>query len=351
MRSPVVLFALLLFTSTPLSAQWLNHPTPGIPRTADGKPNLTAPAPRTSEGRPDLSGLWRIDAGTGYDVNIVADLKPGEIHPWAQTLYKERVESFVKDDPVVQCLPKGPRVIFHGNLAKIVHTSGLVAILYEDLSYRQVFTDGRDLPADPNPSWMGYSVGRWDGDTLVVTSSGFNERSWLDDAGHPHTESLRITERFRRRDFGHIDMQVTFDDPRAYVRPWTVSFVVNLVPDTELLEEVCSETDQSRYRNVGKAASDKTVTVSPELLKKYVGTYEVRSAANGLVSVYVVTLSDGRLSLDVDGVGGLMMVPLSETTFAPPMGGSYEFVADAQGVVIEMRLHGVSAMRTAVRRR
>jgi hypothetical protein len=226
----------------------------------------------------------------------------------------------------------------------------LVAILYEDLSYRQVFTDGRDVPAGPNPSWMGYSVGRWDGDTLVVTSSGFNERSWLDDAGHPHTESLRITERFRRRDFGHIDMQA-FNDPRAYVRPWTISFVVNLVPDTELLEEVCNETDRSRYSNVGKPASYRTVTVSPELLKKYVGTYEVRSAANGLVSLYVVTLSDGRLSLDVDGVSGLMMVPLSETSFAPPTGGSYEFVADAQGVVIEMRLHGVSGMRTAVRRR
>jgi hypothetical protein len=351
MRPLAVLFALVLFTSTALSAQWLNQPTPGIPRTSDGKPNLTASAPRAPDGRPDLSGLWRIDAGTGYDVNIVADLKPAEIQPWAQTLYRQRVESFEKDDPVVQCLPRGPRAFFSGGLARFVHTRALLAILFEELTYRQVFIDGRALEADPNPSWMGHSVGHWEGDTLVVESTGFNERSWLDDAGHSHTESLRITERLRRRDFGHIDMQVTFADPKAYGRPWTISFVANLVPDTEPLEEVCNETPRDHYHISGGSAAKRTVFVSLEILEKYVGTYEVRSASNVVTAVYVVKLSDGRLWLDVDGVGNLMMVPLSETTFAPPMGGSYEFVTDAQGAVSEMRLHGVSGMRTAVRRR
>lgn len=349
MRSLVVLFALVLFTSTPLSAQWLNHPTPGIPRTSDGKPDLTAPAPRGPDGRPDLSGLWRIDAGTGYNVNIVADLAPTEILPWAQALYRQRVASFSKDDPVAQCLPRGPRAIFNGGgIVRFVHTPALLAMLFEELNYRQVFMDGRALETDPNPSWMGYSVGRWDGDTLVVESNGFNERSWLDDAGHPHTESLRTTERFRRRDFGHIDVQVTFTDFKAYARPWTISFVANFVADTAPLEYVCAETPRDRFQLTGTA---KPVVVSPEVLQKYVGTYEVRSGSTSVGPVYVVKWSGSELVLDVDGVGNLMMVWLSETIFAPPTGGSYEFVVDAQGVVTEIRMHGASGMRTAVRRR
>lgn len=337
----------LVLAGTTTAAQWLNHPTPGIPRTSDGKPNLTAPAPRTQEGRPDFSGSWRIDPGTGYDVNIVADLKPAEVQPWVQRLYRQRVQSFAKDDPVVECLPKGPRAIFHPGLAKFVQTPALLIILFEDLTYRQVFIDGRALEADPNPSWMGYSVGRWDGDTLVVESNGFNERSWLDDAGHPHTESLRITERYRRRDFGHIDMQLTFADPKAYDRPWTISFVADLIPDTELLEEVCNETPRERYDSVRSSASAPPVTIAPEVLKTYVGTYEVRSGSTA--AVYVVKWSDGRLVMDVDGVGNLMMVPLSERLFTPPTGGSYEFVVDDRGIVTGMRLHGVSGTRTAVR--
>jgi hypothetical protein len=345
-RPTASLCAAIVLASATATAQWLNYPTPGIPRTSDGKPNLTAPAPRGPDGRPDLSGLWRIDAGNGYNVNIVADLKPAEIQPWAQTLYTQRVESFAKDDPVVQCLPRGPRALINVGRARFVHTPAVLAILFEELTYRQVFIDGRTLEADPNPSWMGYSVGRWDGDTLVVESNGFNERSWLDDAGHPHTESLRITERFRRRDFGHIDVQVTFADSKAYGRPWTVSFVANMVPDTELLEAVCAETPPDRYHLSG---TTKRVVVSPEVLKKYIGTYEIRSGSTAAGSVYVVKWSDGRLVMDIDGVGNLMMVWLSETTFAPPTGGSYEFVVDGQGVVTGMWLHGASGMRTAVR--
>ena len=337
-----------LALSAPAGAQWLNLPTPGLPRSADGKPNLSAPAPRAADGKPDLSGLWRISPGAAYEVNIVADLKPDEIQSWVRTLYRQRVETFVKDDPVVECLPKGPRAIVHSNLAKIVQTPTLMVILFEELSYRQVFMDGRTLEADPNPNWMGYSAGRWEGDTLVVESNGFNERSWLDDAGHPHTEALRITERFRRRDFGHMEMQITFNDPKAYNRPWTISFVATLIPDTDLLESVCAETPRDRFQISDARAK---ATVSPEVLKKYVGTYEIRSATNVVTTVYVVKWSGDGLLLDVDGVGNLIMVPLSETIFAPPMGGSYEFVTDTRGSVTGMRLHGVSGMRTAVRAR
>lgn len=336
-----------LALSAPAGAQWLNLPTAGLPRSADGKPNLSAPAPRAADRNPDLSGLWRIDPGTALGVNVVADLKPDEIQPWVRSLYRRRVETFVKDDPVVECLPKGPRAILHPNLAKIVQTPALMVILFEDLNYRQVFMDGRVLEADPNPSWMGYSAGRWDGDALVVESNGFNERSWLDDAGHPHTEALRITERFRRRDIGHMDVQITFSDPKAYNRAWTISFVATLVPDTNLLESVCAETPRDRFQ-VSDARAN--ATVSPEVLKRYVGTYEIRSASNVVTSVYVVKWSADGLLLDVDGAGNLIMVPLSETIFAPPMGGSYEFVVDARGAVTGMRLHGVSGMRTAVRK-
>jgi hypothetical protein len=347
MRSPAVLFVFVLFTSLPVSAQWLTHRTPGIPRTSDGKPNLTAPAPRGPDGRPDLSGLWRIGPGAGYENNIVADLKPGEVQPWVQALYRQRVENFVADDPAVDCLPGGPRAVYRPNLAKFVQTPTLLVILLEDLAYRQVFMDGRTLEADPNPSWMGYSVGRWDGDTLVIDSNGFNERSWLDEGGHAHTEALRITERYNRRDFGHMDLQVTFTDLKAYVRPWTISFVANLVPDTELLEEVCNESPRDRYRFAGGTGAKPIV--SPDVLKRYVGTYEIRSAANVVTSVIVVKWSDSELLMDVDGVGNLIMVPQSETIFVPPTGGSYEFVVDAKGTVTGMRLHGVSGTRTAVR--
>lgn len=216
--------------ATTVAAQWLNYSTPGIPRLPDGKPNLAAPAPRTSDGKPELSGLWRLNPGFGYIVNIASDLKPAEVFPWAEALYRQRLDDFGKDDPhSVKCLPGAPRKIasvISGTMAKLIQTPSLITILYDDLSYRQVFLDGRELPKDPNPSFMGYSTGHWEGDTLVVQSTGFNENTWLDFGGHPHTESLRVTERFRRRDFGHIDLQVTFEDPKAYARPFTVPISV-----------------------------------------------------------------------------------------------------------------------------
>jgi len=350
-KAVVVLLALM---STPLAAQWLNYPTPGLPRTKDGKPNLSAPAPRSADGKPDLSGLWVISAGPGYLGNIAADLKPGDVQPWAEGLYRKRVEDIGKDDPwTVFCLPAGPRQLINGGLTRIIHTPLLMAILYEG-PYRQVFLDGRKLPQDPNPSWMGYSVGHWEGDALVVESAGFNERSWLDMGGHPHTESLRTTERFHRRDFGHMDLQVTFDDPKAYAKSWTVSFGVTLVPDTDLLEYVCNENEKDGQHLVGRTSGEKQVKVAPEILARYVGTYEVEPNAptpNVGGRVLNVTLSGGELLLDMGGKGKLPLIPLSETSFSPRLGGTYEFVTDDKGVVTHLLVHSAEEGVKAVRRR
>jgi hypothetical protein len=136
---------------------------------------------------------------------------------------------------------------------KILNSSGMIAILYEALhSYRQIFMDGRKLPKDPNPTWMGYSVGHWDGDTLAVDSAGFVDNNWLDNGGHPGTEAMKLTERFHRRDYGHIDLQFTIDDPKAYTKPWTVKLEFTATPDSELIEYVCDENEKDLKHLVGK---------------------------------------------------------------------------------------------------
>src|SRR5579863_381372 len=222
-------------------AQWLNYPTPGVPRTPDGKLNLSAPAPKTGDGKPDLSGTWQTRGG--YTGNLAKDLKPGDVsfQPSAEALYKHRLETQGKDDPQARCVLSGvPREHVVPYPFKILNTNGMIVILYEALhSYRQIFLDRRPLPKDPNPSWMGYSIGHWDGDTLVVETAGFNDRGWLDIEGHPHTEALHITERFRRRTFGHMDLEMTIDDPKTFTRPFSFHIDKTLVPDTDLLESVC----------------------------------------------------------------------------------------------------------------
>jgi hypothetical protein len=239
---------------SPLAAQWLDYPTPVVPHSPDGKPNLAAPAPKTPDGKPDLSGVW--ETGPGYTGNIAKDLKNGEVsfQPWAETLYKHRVETMSKEDPQARCVLSGvPRENVVPYPFKILNTNGEIVILYEALhSYRQIFMDGRPLPKNPNPTWMGYSVGRWEGDTLVIESSGFVGDNWLDNNGHPGTEALHLTERFRRRDFGHIDAAITVDDPKAYTKPWTVNLKFNLNPDTELIEYVCDENEKDVGHLVGK---------------------------------------------------------------------------------------------------
>src|SRR6187402_10568 len=213
--------------SAPASAQWLDQPTAGLPRTPDGKPNLSAPAPRTPDGKPNLSGLW-TKISPKYSRNIAADLKAEEILPWARALVEQRREDLGKEYMNVRCVPLGPGYTTAADstgaeMMKIVQTPGLIIILNPDLTYRQVFLDGRTLEAAPNPSWMGYSVGRWDGDTLIVESFGFNDRTWLDHDGHPHTEELLVTERYRRRNVGNLDIEVTFSDPGTYARSWTAA--------------------------------------------------------------------------------------------------------------------------------
>ena len=244
-----------MFLAAALLAQWLQFPTPGVPRLPNGRPNLTAPAPRTADGKPDLSGVWLTVRG--YTSDIAKDLKPGDVsfQPWAAELYKHRVETLSREDPQAACVLSGvPREHVVPYPFKIVNTTnGMIVILYEALhSYRQIFMDGRALPKDPNPAWMGYSVGHWDGDTLVVESNGFVDNNWIDNNGHPGTEALRLTERFHRRDFGHIDLQLTIDDPRAYTKPWTVNLVFNAQPDNELIEYVCDENEKDLKHLVGK---------------------------------------------------------------------------------------------------
>jgi hypothetical protein len=256
-----------------VSAQWLNQRDSRIPRTKDGKPNLSALAPRAANGKPDLSGIWatertprpemeRLFGALGafavpgddplefnkYFLNIMSDFKPEDdpIRPEFAPILKQRSRA-ARDTPTTLCLPMSVPWI-HGlpGPYKIVQTPGLTLMVYESERTRQIFTDGRKHPADPDPSWLGYSAGNWEKDTLVVDTVGFNDRTWLDAFGHPHSESLHVVERFRRRDFGHMDLEITFEDPKMYTKPVTVKYSQTLLPDTDLLEYVCTENERSR---------------------------------------------------------------------------------------------------------
>jgi len=238
----------------PTSAQWFNYPSKSLPRSADGKPNLTAPAPRTADGKPDLSGIWMPPSG--YVFSIATGMKPEDIpfQPWAAELYKQRRENLSKEDPVGHCIMAGvPRADNVPYPFKILNSAGELAILYEAVhGFRQIFLDGRPLPKDPQPTWMGYSIGHWEGDTLAVETTGFNDQGWLDNDGRPATDALHVTERFRRKDVGHLELEITIDDPKAYTKPWVVHESFKLLPDTELLEYVCNENNKDLGHLVGK---------------------------------------------------------------------------------------------------
>jgi hypothetical protein len=261
-------------TSAPVSAQWPPHPTAGAPRTPDGKPNLDAPAPRTTDGKPDLSGLWE-NARVGFGrrgaapgtppeappgppppgppvasfFNIGAGFKDGQLplQPWAAELLKKRRADNDKDNPDAHCLPMGFMQFHeHPQPRKIVQTPGLILIIYEANSgLRQIFTDGRSLPtSDPQPWWYGYSIGKWDGDTLVVETTGFRDGGWLDIWGSPLTDAAKVTERFRRVSYGKLEIDVTVDDLKAYTMPFTVRVNQRIMLDGELIEFICLENQQ-----------------------------------------------------------------------------------------------------------
>ena len=308
-------------------AQWIHEPTRGIPRTADGKPDLAAPTPRTSDGKPDLSGIWSFLPPMGG----ITELKPSEIKPWAEEMHKQRLAELSKNSPGTQCLPGS---VADQGLTKIVQTPALIVMLHEDLTYRQIFLDGRALPQDPNPAWMGYSIGYWDGDTLVVKSTGYNDRTFLDDR-YPHTENMRVTERIRRSDFGHLAIEETRSDPAAYDKPWATKTAGVYIADTELLEYVCAENEKDRVHLVDKNPDDtkNAVKLSPEILRKYAGRYDTPGGPLNIV------FEDGFLKLSFNGGPKLLMTPLSETYFAGPRGGEIEFGKDSSGEVTHIVMH------------
>ncbi|HEY4365512.1 MAG TPA: hypothetical protein VGN17_31415 [Bryobacteraceae bacterium] len=239
--------AAILISGTSLCAQWINSKTPGIPRMADGKPNMEAPAPKTADGKADLSGIW--NPSSKFLVNLAADLKPEDVQmrPAALEIFNSRKDGAKwNEEPDAHCLPQGvPKIDAAPVPWKMVQGPRQVTILYEAFTqFREIFTDGRALPKDPNPTWLGYSVGHWDGDTLVVETSGFNGKAWLDSAGHPASDALHVTEKFHRRDFGHMDLEITIDDPKMYTKPWTVKESPTLLADSELLEFNCNENER-----------------------------------------------------------------------------------------------------------
>jgi len=260
--------AAILAFAAPCWAQWIHYPTPGVPRLPDGRPNLAAPAPRTPDGKPDLSGVWAWednrpcppegcpDQKIGQEfINLGWSLKNGlPYQPWAAELVRRRRADNSKDDPQSHCLPRGGvRMLTDGLLKKFIQLPGLLVILSErNTSYRQIFTDGRPLPADPNPSWNGYSSGKWEGAALVIHTSGFREDSWLDAGGSPLTEAAKVTENFSRPDFGHLKIEITVDDPKAYTAPWTITLNQPIVVDTELLDYICLENERDSAHFVGK---------------------------------------------------------------------------------------------------
>jgi hypothetical protein len=298
----------VLVVNAALLAQWPSYPTPGVPKLADGKPNMDGPAPRTADGKPDLSGIWLFQgnrslrpagapgviAGSGPSpaavpttgsptatpppppgppaaggiglgprppgisefFDIGSTLKDGlPFTPWAAALRKERKENNNKDNPDAHCLPLGLMQLHtHPQPRKIVQMPGLIVILYEaQAGLRQIFTDGRPLPpSDVQPWWYGYSIGHWDRDTLVVETNGFRDDVWLDVEGSPLTNTGKMTERFRRPSFGHLEMEITVEDPKSYTKPWTVKVNQRLMINTELIEFICNENEKSDAHLVGK---------------------------------------------------------------------------------------------------
>jgi hypothetical protein len=264
--------AALILSSIPLTlfGQWLDYPTAGVPRTADGKPNLSAPTPRTADGKPDFSGMWGWDTpvpcgahcsdinvqNIGREFfNIAYRLKGGlPYKPWAAELVKKRKAGNAGGDPNIRCMPRGALRIWTDDYYKrLIQTPGRLIILTErNMQYRQIFIDGRSLPVDPNPTWNGYSTAKWQGDTLVIQSNGFRDDLWLDSFGNPLTNAAKVTEKLRRPNYGTLEIEITVDDPKAYAAPWTVKLTQPIVLNSELLDYYCLENEKDFAHIVDK---------------------------------------------------------------------------------------------------
>lgn len=340
MRMSAIAAAVIALT-TSVGAQWLNYPTPGLPRGADGKPDLSAPALRTPDGKPDFTGVW-----TGPGVARLPKRVPSDVSPWVNEAAERHAQNFFKERPMFRCLPSGPATFSQstggGVWKRIVQTPGLIVILNDDLTYREIFMDGRTLETNPSPSWMGYSVGRWEGSTLVVDSSGFNDKTWLNGRGLQHTEALRMTERYSRRDIGHLKIDVVFTDPGAYQKPISLAVDMALAADTEMLERVC-ESGSDHWPGTVSDIQSAAVTVSPEILKRYVGVYTGYWAANP--RKVDTRLLDGRLVIYLDDdPEPLPLTALSDKLFQTLEDGlGYEFVASGNEIatdVVEIHVSG-----------
>ena len=326
------LAALVLIAGTvPAAAQWLDRPWPGIPRTADGKPNLAAAAPRGPDGRPDLTGVW--NAG-----QILGRPEPSDLQPWVLDLARKHQQEYHRSRPYYQCRPSGPEAERYGGWKRILQTPTAIAILNDDLSYRVIHMDGRALEAEPASSWTGYSVGRWEGDTLVVESNGYNEKVWTSRYGVSHSDALRVIERYQRTNFGRLQVEVSYVDPGAYVKPWGFTATMRLTADTDMLEAVC-ERSSDHWSNPDAGAA---VTVPRDVLARYVGvykgiyggserTYEVSLSGNELVATIVGPAIEGGL-----GAAGLEegtprpLVAISQTVFEG-LGLGYQFEVGGNG--------------------
>jgi hypothetical protein len=303
----------LCLCATPAQAQWLNYRTPGIPRTANGKPDLSAPVPRSPDGKPDLTGVWRTES------SVQGPPKP---QAWAEALAKKRMEDLRRDSPEALCLP-GP--IANMGVGKIVQIPGLVLMLYDGTLYRQIFLDGRELPKDPNPDWMGYSVGRWESDTLIVDTLGFNDRTWLSGNGVPGSPQLRVTERIHRSDLGHLEVKAMYVDPGVLQAPLDVT-TKYVLDDVQPLEYVCNENERDRVHMIGKASDLQSLKLDPKIPAEYAGTYEYKD------HVYVFSVSGDQLSL-TDGPSTFLLTTLSPASFATNNGVRYDFFRDDGGSV------------------
>jgi hypothetical protein len=343
---------LLAFVSSSADAQWFDWQSPLIPRTADGRPDLSAPIPRTAAGGVDLSGLWVPEGARG---SLFDEAK---IRGWALDAMAEAQRTFYTADPRFHCLPSGPSSYpagaSVGGTRRILQHPEIIAVLNPDMTYRQIFMDGRALEPEPLlPTWMGYSVGRWEGDTLVVESNGYNDRTWLTREGLPHTDQLHITERYTRLDYGRMQLEITYVDPGTFTEPVQATVDLVLRPDGAMLEVICNEsqTGQRHYSgDIGQAERNE-VDVPLAILERYVGTYQ--GVWLGSLVTAVVTLEDGDLYLTrtprYSDTGGntdsdtSRLIPQSETAFDSLFGLGWVFEVDERGEatsVLEVHVSG-----------